>query len=79
MMTSPLQIKLSGQNLILGSQSPRRKQLLQELNIQFEVIVKDVDESYPENLRCNEVAEYLIPVIIVYGAAIASPGLDFGQ
>ena len=58
-MTSPLQIKLTGQNLILGSQSPRRKQLLQELNIQFDVIVKDVDESYPENLRCNEVAEYL--------------------
>ena len=59
MLKSPLQLKLNDHKLILGSQSPRRKQLLEELHIPFEVLVKDVDESFPENLLGKEVAEYL--------------------
>lgn len=36
--------------LILGSQSPRRQELLKGLNIPFEVKVIDVEETYPEGL-----------------------------
>ncbi|SKB57412.1 septum formation protein [Parapedobacter luteus] len=34
-------------NIILASQSPRRKELLSLMGIPFEVIVKSVDESFP--------------------------------
>lgn len=33
--------------IILGSASPRRQELLRGINIPFEVISKDVDESFP--------------------------------
>lgn len=33
--------------IILGSASPRRQELLRGINISFEVISKDVDESFP--------------------------------
>ena len=36
--------------VILGSQSPRRKELLASLDIDFEVNIKSVDESIPDNL-----------------------------
>ncbi len=46
--------------LILASNSPRRKQLLAGLGIDFEVMVlKGIDESYPENLEVEKVAEYI--------------------
>lgn len=45
--------------IILGSQSPRRQALLAGLDIPFEVMVKDTDESYPEDLSPREVALYL--------------------
>jgi len=45
--------------VILGSQSPRRKELLASLDIEFEVIIKSVDESIPENLGPSNAAEYI--------------------
>lgn len=45
--------------VILGSQSPRRKELLASLDIDFEVIVKSVDESIPENISSAEAAKYV--------------------
>lgn len=45
--------------IILGSQSPRRQALLAGLDIPFEVMVKDTDETYPEDLSPREVALYL--------------------
>jgi len=45
--------------LVLGSASPRRQQLLAGLGFDFSIRVKDVDESYPESLALEEVAEYL--------------------
>lgn len=45
--------------VILGSQSPRRKELLASLDIDFEVIVKSVDESIPDNIISSEAAEYV--------------------
>jgi septum formation protein len=44
---------------ILASQSPRRKQLLQWAEINFEVIVSDTDESYPAGLAMEDVAMYI--------------------
>ena len=46
-------------NIILASQSPRRKELLALLDLKFTVEVKTVDEVYPEDINCTEVAEYL--------------------
>ena len=46
-------------NIILASQSPRRKQLLDLLDIEFTVELREIDEVFPENLEVNEVAEYL--------------------
>jgi septum formation protein len=45
--------------LILASKSPRRQQLLQLMDLQFEVMIKDVDESFPEALQPFEVAKYI--------------------
>jgi len=45
--------------VILGSQSPRRKELLASLDIEFEVIIKSVDESIPNNIGSSEAAEYV--------------------
>ncbi|MDA3930462.1 MAG: Maf family nucleotide pyrophosphatase [Prolixibacteraceae bacterium] len=46
-------------NIILGSKSPRRKQLLAELGIDFEVRSLEVDEVYPHDLSINLIPEYL--------------------
>ena len=46
--------------IILASGSPRRRELLGGLGIDFRVArLNDVDESYPSDLPANEVAEYL--------------------
>ncbi|MFZ1703179.1 MAG: Maf family protein [Saprospiraceae bacterium] len=44
---------------ILGSQSPRRQQLLQLMNIPFEVRVPNVVEDFPVEMDIRKVAEYL--------------------
>ena len=45
--------------LILASNSPRRKELLGKLGLNFEVKVKEVPEEYPEHLERSAIAEYL--------------------
>lgn len=45
--------------IILASQSPRRKQLLEWAEIDFEVMVSNTDESYPSNLNFTETAIYI--------------------
>lgn len=46
--------------IILASGSPRRRELLGGLGIDFRVArLNDVDESYPSDMPANEVAEYL--------------------
>ena len=46
--------------LILASNSPRRKELLAGLGIPYDVFVlQGIDESYPDSLPANEVAEYI--------------------
>ena len=46
-------------NLLLASNSPRRKELLTQLGYQFDIVKIDVDESYPSDLKPHEIAEYV--------------------
>lgn len=54
------------QPIILASQSPRRKQLLEWAEVPFEIIVKSTDEHYPFGLQPEE-----IPVFIARNKALA--------
>lgn len=45
----------SGKQVILASQSPRRKQLLEQAGIPFEVKVVETAETYPEGLEIPEI------------------------
>jgi septum formation protein len=45
--------------LILASQSPRRRQLMEQAGYRFEVLVTDVDETNPEDMPATEIAEFL--------------------
>ena len=47
------------QKIILASQSPRRKQLLEWAEVPFEIIVSETDESYPQNLSTAEIAIHI--------------------
>lgn len=47
-------------HLILASNSPRRKELLSGIDVDYEVkTLPDIDESYPENLPKKQIAEFL--------------------
>ena len=51
---------LSGKRIILASKSPRRRELLEMLDIDFECMTIDgIEEKYPENLEPERVPEYL--------------------
>jgi septum formation protein len=45
--------------IILASKSPRRQELLKLMDIDFRVVLKEVDESYPEGLTPAEIALYI--------------------
>ncbi len=47
------------QKIILASQSPRRKQLLEWAEVPFDIIVKETDESYPKDLSIDEIAIHI--------------------
>lgn len=51
--------KLKNFTIILGSASPRRKQLLAELAIEFSIKTTQKEEEYPQNLDGAEIAEFL--------------------
>ena len=50
---------VEGQKLILGSGSPRRKEILSLAGFEFDVLVSDVEENYPDDLPLREVPEFL--------------------
>jgi septum formation protein len=55
-----MQKLLDGKHVILASNSPRRRELLAGLDLDFEVkVLPDIDESYPEDLPAMEVSEYI--------------------
>jgi septum formation protein len=51
--------KLENHRIILASQSPRRQQMLRELGLKFDVVIKDYPETYPEGLDGKSIAEYI--------------------
>lgn len=64
MITASLTINLINKNMnipkiILASKSPRRQELLRQMDVDFEIVLKEVDESYPDNLTPEEVAVYI--------------------
>jgi len=46
-------------NIVLASKSPRRQELLRGIGVDFSILTKDVDESYPSRLPLVDVAPYL--------------------
>ena len=51
--------KLKKYNLILGSNSPRRKEILEEMGLKINIVASDIDESYSENIKPHEVPIFL--------------------
>lgn len=54
-----LKDKLKKYNIILASGSPRRQQFFRELDIEFEIRLKEIEEVFPENLLAEEITNYL--------------------
>jgi len=46
-------------SIILASQSPRRKQLLEWAEVPFEIIIQNTDESFPVDMPITEVPVYI--------------------
>jgi len=45
--------------IILASKSPRRQELLKLMDLDFRIVLKEVDESYPDQLQPEEIAVYI--------------------
>ena len=54
-----LKDKLSNYKIILASGSPRRQQFFKDLDLEFEIRLKDIEEIYPKNLQGVEITNYL--------------------
>lgn len=53
-------LNLSQYNIILASNSPRRKELLSGLDIPYQIkTLPDIDESYPTHLQGEDIAIYI--------------------
>ena len=51
---------ITSYKVVLASNSPRRKELLAGIDIDFEVrVIQDIDESYPADLPTKDIAEYI--------------------
>lgn len=51
--------KLKNKNIILASGSPRRQELLKELDLQFTIRVKEIDEIYDTSLKEEQITNFL--------------------
>jgi septum formation protein len=54
-----MDINIPDYRIILASRSPRRQQLLQEMGLKFDVVVKEYTENFPEGLDGEEIACYV--------------------
>lgn len=50
---------LNQKKIILASRSPRRQQLLRQMGLKFDVVIREFDESFPPDLPGREIAEYI--------------------
>ena len=51
--------KLKNYNIILASGSPRRHHFFKEMDIDFTIDIREIEETYPEHLRGVEITDYL--------------------
>jgi septum formation protein len=54
-----LKNKLRNYHLVLASGSPRRQQFFKDLDLDFEIRLKDIEEIYPPELKAEEITNYL--------------------
>lgn len=54
-----LSTKLSKYSIILASNSPRRQELIKSLDIPFSIKTKEVEETYPKELKHSEITDFL--------------------
>lgn len=54
-----LKNKLKKYNLILASGSPRRQQFFKDLDLDFEIRLKEIEEVYPPELKASAITDYL--------------------
>ena len=54
-----LKEKLKEYNVILASKSPRRQQFLKDLDIDFTIQLKEVEEIFPKELKGTEITDFL--------------------
>ena len=51
--------KFINHKIILASGSPRRQQFLKELELDFEIKLKEIEEIYPDHLQAEEITDFL--------------------
>jgi septum formation protein len=54
-----LKEKLNKYTIILASGSPRRQQFFKEMDVDFTIQLKEIEEIYPKNLKSEEITNYL--------------------
>ena len=54
-----LKNKLANYSIILASGSPRRQQFFKDLDLDFEIRLKEIEEIYPPELKAGEITNYL--------------------
>jgi septum formation protein len=54
-----LRNKLKKYTLILASGSPRRQQFFKDLDLDFEIRLKEIEEVYPSELEAAQITDYL--------------------
>ncbi len=50
---------LKDHTIILASGSPRRQQFFKDLDLDFTIQVKEIEEVYPDHLEAEEISDYL--------------------
>ena len=54
-----MKLNLEGKRIVLASNSPRRKELLERLGLSFEVVVKHTAEIHPDGTMPHEIPSFL--------------------
>ena len=54
-----LKEKLKNYHIILASGSPRRHHFFKELDVDFTIDVREIEEVYPSHLKTSEITDYL--------------------
>lgn len=50
---------LQHKNIILASGSPRRQQFFKEMDLNFTIQLKEIEEIYPDNLKAEGITDFL--------------------